>query len=50
MRQVLTELLRLVERGAVTPVAHEVFPLEEIAHAHKLMESSDFFGKIVLSV
>jgi len=50
VRQVLGEVLRLVERGSVTPVVHGVFPLDEIAEAHKVMELSDFFGKIVLSV
>lgn len=50
MRQVLTGLFRLVEQGSVRPVVHEVFPLARIADAHRLMESSDFFGKIVLSV
>ncbi|MFJ9371293.1 zinc-binding dehydrogenase [Nocardia sp. NPDC101769] len=34
----------------MTPVVHGVYPLDDIAHAHKLMEMSDFFGKIVLSV
>lgn len=50
VRQVLTELFRLVAQGSVGPVVHEVFPLDRIAEAHRLMESSDFFGKIVLSV
>jgi len=50
VRQVLGEVLRLVERGSVTPVVHGVFPLDGIAEAHKVMELSDFFGKIVLSV
>lgn len=50
VRQVLTELYRLVEQGSVSPVVHEVLPFEQIADAHRLMESSDFFGKIVLSL
>jgi NADPH:quinone reductase len=46
---VLAGLLRLVERGLVTPVVHATFPLAEIRAAHELMESSSFFGKIVLT-
>ena len=41
-------LLAMINQGQVTPVIAAMFPLEEIAEAHRLMESSDFFGKIVL--
>ena len=41
-------LLAMIGRGQVTPVIAAAFPLEEIAEAHRLMESSRFFGKIVL--
>ena len=41
-------LLGMIENGQVTPVIAAVFPFDEIAEAHRLMESSDFFGKIVL--
>ena len=41
-------LLAMIEDGQVAPVIAAVFPFEEIAEAHRLMESSDFFGKIVL--
>ena len=36
--------------GAVKPVVHSTFPLKEAAAAHKLMESSEHIGKIVLVV
>jgi tumor protein p53-inducible protein 3 len=41
-----------VERFAsrVKPVVHAVLPLERAEDAHRLMESSEHFGKIVLSV
>ena len=42
-------LLTMIEEGQVAPVIAGVFSLEEIAEAHQLMESSDFFGKIVLA-
>jgi NADPH2:quinone reductase len=40
----------LIEAGRVRPVVHSVFPLEEAAAAHALMESSTHVGKIVLQV
>ena len=42
-------LLAMIEEGRVAPVIAAVFGLDEIAQAHRLMESSDFFGKIVLT-
>ena len=41
-------LLGMIGAGHVTPVVAAVFGLDEIAEAHHVMESSDFFGKIVL--
>jgi NADPH2:quinone reductase len=40
----------LIEAGRVKPVIHAVFPLQEAARAHALMESSAHVGKIVLKV
>jgi NADPH:quinone reductase len=40
----------LLESGAVTPVIHAVLPLARAAEAHRLMESSQHIGKIVLDV
>lgn len=40
----------LLESGAVKPVIHKVFPLEEAGAAHALMESSAHAGKIMLQV
>jgi putative PIG3 family NAD(P)H quinone oxidoreductase len=41
-----------VERfgGRVRPVVHSVLPLERADEAHRLMEASEHFGKIVLTV
>ncbi|HEX6159884.1 MAG TPA: NAD(P)H-quinone oxidoreductase [Thermoanaerobaculia bacterium] len=36
--------------GHIRPVIHEVMPLARAADAHRLMEASEHFGKIVLSV
>lgn len=40
----------LIAQGKIRPVIHEVFPLEEAAEAHRLMESSTHIGKIILKV
>ena len=38
----------LLESGAVRPVIHATFPLGAAADAHRLLESSEHIGKIVL--
>jgi NADPH2:quinone reductase len=40
----------LVEAGRITPVVYKTFALEDAAEAHRLMESSQHIGKIVLTV
>lgn len=40
----------LLEAGKIKPVIHQVFPLEQAAAAHALMESSIHVGKIVLQL
>lgn len=44
------EVWPLLEHGAVRPVVDRTFPLLEAAQAHRLMESSEHIGKIVLTV
>ncbi len=44
----LREVWPLLERGAVKPIVHTTFPLDQAAAAHRLMESSQHVGKIVL--
>ena len=39
----------LLESGQVRPIVHATFPLAEASEAHRLMESSQHIGKIVLS-
>ncbi len=36
--------------GSITPLIHRVFPLEEVQEAHRTMEESRHFGKIVLGL
>jgi NADPH2:quinone reductase len=40
----------LLAAGRVRPVIHATFPLAEAAEAHRLMETSNHIGKIVLTV
>lgn len=40
----------LLESGKIKPVIYKVFPFEEVAQAHVLMETSMHIGKIVLRV
>jgi NADPH2:quinone reductase len=39
-----------VEEGKLKPLIHATFPLAEAAKAHRLMESGEHVGKIVLTV
>jgi len=40
----------LLESGAIKPVVHQAFALEDAAKAHQLMESSQHIGKIILEM
>jgi putative PIG3 family NAD(P)H quinone oxidoreductase len=40
----------LLESGAVAPVIHATFPLRSAAEAHRVMDSSEHIGKLVLLV
>lgn len=40
----------LFARGRIEPLIHQVVPLEDVADAHRTMESSAHFGKIVLTL
>ena len=40
----------LIEGGRIKPEIYKTFPLEQAAEAHRLMESSQHIGKIVLTV
>jgi NADPH2:quinone reductase len=40
----------VLDAGRCGPVIHATFPLDRVAEAHKLMESSQHIGKIMLTV
>jgi NADPH2:quinone reductase len=42
------DALRLWESGAVRPIVGAEFPLEQAADAHRLIESRQSTGKVVL--
>lgn len=42
------EVWPLLERGVVKPIVYRTFPLADAAAAHRLMESREHIGKIVL--
>jgi NADPH:quinone reductase-like Zn-dependent oxidoreductase len=46
----LATVLSLVASGRLRPVVDRVFPLEQIADAHRRLAARDVFGKVVLTV
>ena len=45
----LSSIKRYISAGQIKPVIHQVFPAAQAADAHRLMESSEHIGKIVLT-
>jgi NADPH2:quinone reductase len=41
--------LKVVDQGKVQGIVHRTFPLAKAAEAHRMMEASSFFGKLVLN-
>jgi NADPH:quinone reductase len=48
-RELHTHIWPLIERGRIVPVLAASFPLERAADAHRLMESGEHIGKIILN-
>ncbi len=48
--ELLSEVWPLLEKGTVRPVIHAVLPFSEVAEAHRLMETSQHVGKIILKL
>ena len=46
----IADIVRLVSQGTFRGVVDSVLPLEAAMEAHRRLEASDFFGKIVLSI
>ena len=47
-RAFAAQVVPLLARGVVRPVVDRVFPLEQVAAAHRHLESNTTFGKVVL--
>lgn len=45
---VLQNVYPIIKAGKFKPVIYKIFPLEQAAEAHRLMESSEHIGKIIL--
>jgi NADPH:quinone reductase-like Zn-dependent oxidoreductase len=46
----LEKISTLIEAGKIRPVVEKVFPLEQIAEAHRLSETGHVRGKLVISI
>jgi NADPH2:quinone reductase len=49
-RSLREKIWPLIEAGRIKPEIYKTFPLEQAADAHRLMETSQHIGKIVLTV
>jgi NADPH2:quinone reductase len=49
-RSLREKIWPLIEAGRIKPEIYKTFPLEQAAEAHRLMETSQHIGKIVLTV
>jgi len=49
-RSLREKIWPLIEAGRIRPEIYKTFPIEQAADAHRLMESSQHIGKIVLTV
>ena len=45
-----TEVWPLLERGEVRPIIHTVLPIEQVEEAHRLVQSNQTVGKVLLEV
>ena len=49
-RRFATSVLPLLASGKVRPIIEQVYPLEEIAEAHRVMGENRNFGKLVVRI
>lgn len=48
--ELMAEVWPFLDAGEVAPVIHTVLPFEQVVEAHRLMESSQHIGKIILKL
>ena len=46
----MRQIVHMASRGVIRGIVGRTFPLEQAAEAHRAMEETDFFGKLVLQV
>jgi NADPH2:quinone reductase len=49
-RQLFERVWPIMNKGALKPVIYKTYSLDQASEAHRLMESSEHVGKIVLTV
>ncbi|WP_245585797.1 NAD(P)-dependent alcohol dehydrogenase [Pseudonocardia asaccharolytica] len=49
-QELLSELTRLVDSAAIRPIVDRVYPLDDIAGAHRALEAGGIRGKIIVQV
>ena len=47
-QRTFADMMKVVRHGALHGIVGRVFPLQEVAEAHRSMEARDFFGKLVI--
>ena len=46
----MRQIVHMAGRGVIRGIIHQTFPLKDAAMAHEVMESRNFFGKLVLTM
>ena len=50
VRETIHHVTPMVDTGAVRPIIHATFDLADVADAHRMLESSEHIGKVVLTL
>ncbi|MQF69688.1 zinc-binding dehydrogenase [SAR202 cluster bacterium AD-804-J14_MRT_500m] len=46
----MRQIVAMINKGSLSPVVDQTFPLEQASEAHSYMEGRSFFGKLVLTI
>jgi len=47
-QRTFVDMMKVVNNGALGGVVGQVFPLDQVAEAHRVMDQREFFGKLVI--
>ena len=50
VRETIRNVTPMLSSGAVSPIIHATFDIEDVADAHRMLESSEHIGKLVLTL